>query len=119
MKTTNNKNRTKTKHISSLPALCLAELRQWHVKRTITQKELSMAAGVAVETIRRLEARHTLPPDLEAVLRIALAFGCTIDDLMSPELAAGMRRSILVRRIRLGIMPTPIDLSGRSDRYEK
>jgi transcriptional regulator with XRE-family HTH domain len=57
-------------------------IRQYRLKKEMSQDRLSKLADVAFHTIVKIESGDTPNPTIETVRKIADALGVSIDDLM-------------------------------------
>lgn len=91
-------NNTDSSHRSSrerrLLALHVRSRRQWHGRQAMSQRELAHRAGLSEAVIYRVERTYRLGHPVEVILRIALALGCSVEDLIAPALLAQIRREI-------------------------
>lgn len=58
-------------------------VKQYRQVRKMTQMELSKKSGVKQSIIADIELEKTKSPTIETLLRIAKAFECKVDDLIS------------------------------------
>ena len=59
-------------------------IRSMRIKAGLSQNKLAMASGVAREQINRYENRRNIP-DVQSLMRIRDALGCTLDDLVADD----------------------------------
>lgn len=64
--------------------MTIQELRK---ERGMTQQELSVAAGVKISTLQKIERAQSLPlgTSVEVAVRLARVLGCSVEDLVELE----------------------------------
>lgn len=71
--------------------------RQWYGDKGISQEQLARIAGVDVHFVQRAERAKKLPHGIEAMLRIAIALGHHLEDVVAPEYVESLRTTIAAR----------------------
>lgn len=66
-------------------------LKQFRVKKGLTQSELSALSGIAEETISLIENRHRENPRIDTLNKLCKALGCDVWELLSGEIKSGKK----------------------------
>ena len=56
------------------------------VEKGITRKQLSSMSGVPIRTLEDWSRRINVPRDVYQLYKVAQALGCTIEDIIEPEI---------------------------------
>ena len=75
--------------------------RQWYGDLGITQAELAEVAGVSRRFITHVENACELQASVEATLRVALALGYSVEELIAPNRVAKIAEEVAQRRTAL------------------
>jgi transcriptional regulator with XRE-family HTH domain len=67
-----------------LPKLIAIRLRKLREERNLSQEEMGEAAGISREGYRNIETGRSVPR-INTLMRIALALGLTVEDLIPPQ----------------------------------
>ena len=78
-------------------AFHLAPCRQWYGDLGITQAELAEVAGVSRHFIMHVENACALQASVESTLRVALALGYPVEELIAPQRVAKLAAEITER----------------------
>ena len=62
----------------------LDRINELRHERNMTVEDLSNKSGVPLSTVKKICAGITVNPNLDTVIALARALGCTIDDLATP-----------------------------------
>lgn len=85
-------------HLEGSLAFHARRYRQWYGERGVSQAELARIAGVGLHFLQRAERAKRLPHAIEGMIRVALALGHRLEDIVDPEYVEALRSSIEARK---------------------